>query len=401
MNSAVRSAPRLLKTGPMTANVRWLTVWLVLAGCASGDLEITSSSGGASGSGAGRTGGRTGNIGAPGAPDPGFSVPPPSSGTIDDGEGSCAAETQVPRTAALDLFVLLDQSGSMTEDDDRWTPVTRALLGFVADPRVAGVGIGLQYFPLGAAKVMDPVICEPATYATPAVQIASLPDNAAAFRRSIESHAFTKAEARDPAHWGTPTLPAVQGALGYLRQRAAAQPDRRVALLLATDGQPSSFCAGNNIPGIAAVLAAAAAEPLPLNTYVIGIGRVDRLNELAMAGGTGSAAFIVETGNNQTEKQFIAALDAIRRLALPCTYEIPTSGAGPIDPQKVNVRIGGAGVVGQVANAAACPPDRPAWHYDAPMAPKQIVMCPSACEHLRTRAENIELLYGCKTVVVE
>ena len=46
------------------------------------------------------------------------------------------------------MFVLLDRSGSM-QDDNRWGEVTAALSAFVDDPAAAGLGLGLQLYPLG------------------------------------------------------------------------------------------------------------------------------------------------------------------------------------------------------------------------------------------------------------
>ncbi len=313
----------------------------------------------------------------------------------------CASESQEAHAVPTDLLVLLDQSGSMTLEGNRWDPTSTALKAFVANPTFGGLGVGLQYFPLGATKTEDPAICTAQNYVTPAVPIGSLPDNAAPFSTSIDAHHFTAAEGNDAAHWGTPTLPAVLGALQYLTTYQAVNPDRKLYLLLATDGLPSKLCTGNDIDGIAMALAAAAALPQPIQTFVIGIGAIARLNTLAVAGGTGQPAFIVDAVGTTTQAQFSAALEAIRHTALPCEFTIPAPSTGRIDPGQVNVEFDGSGgkqVFSKVSAADACSAADSNWYYDDETLPKQVIMCPTACETLKGGNGRIDIVFGCKTV---
>ncbi len=357
-----------------------------------------------SGDSTGGNGSGNGSGGAAG----GFSFEPGMAGQAGMGNApepeACASQTVVGERLPLDVFVLLDQSGSMTEGEDRWGPVTAAILGFVDDPTSQGVGVALQYFPLGAQKREDPIICQADNYKTPSVAFAQLPQAAGAIRTSIEAHKFGAAEADTPAHWGTPTGPAVQGVLTYLRTWQAEHADHRTVLLLATDGQPSRLCAKNTIKDIAALIAEAAAAPAPISTYVIGIGKIESLNELAEAGDTGKAAFVVSgSGGEAIRKEFLAALQAIRNAAVPCAVRIPEA-MGTVDLGKVNVEITGAGgnkqVVPRVEGAAACKAGMPAWHFDAADKPNSLVMCPSACEQVSAPGARIDVVIGCKTVVV-
>ena len=313
----------------------------------------------------------------------------------------CASESQEAKAIPTDLLVLLDQSGSMTLEGDRWDPTSTALKAFATNPASSGLGVGLQYFPLGASTTEDPAICQSANYLTPDVPIAALPDNAMALTSSIDAHYFTAAEGEDAAHWGTPTRPAVEGALQYLATYQTANPERRLYLLLATDGQPSKLCPGNDIDGIASVLAAAAAKTPPILTFVIGIGELARLNALAEAGGTGHPAFIVDAAGTTTEAQFSAALDAIRHTALPCEFAIPQPSFGRIDPGQVNVEFNdtaGKVVFPKVTGAAACVTGEATWYYDSDTAPTQVIMCPTACETLKGGDGRIDIVFGCKTV---
>jgi hypothetical protein len=149
----------------------------------------------------------------------------------------CAKAEYEAKLRPLDMLVLLDQSGSMTEHDDRWTPTTNAIKSFVRAPESAGIGVGLQYFPLGKN---DDDKCVGATYVKPSVPVAPLPGNAQAMIQSIDAHYFTKSNCCDaPEHKGTPTRPALEGVFEYLRGWLAQHPERDAVVLLATDGEPS------------------------------------------------------------------------------------------------------------------------------------------------------------------
>jgi hypothetical protein len=69
-------------------------------------------------------------------------------------EETCAGDLIEAKSVPLDMYVMLDSSGSMldvTEGDasiTKWQAVSAALTDFVSDPESAGIGIGLQRFPL-------------------------------------------------------------------------------------------------------------------------------------------------------------------------------------------------------------------------------------------------------------
>jgi hypothetical protein len=108
-------------------------------GSSSGD----GSSGGTSGSLGGTSGssGTSGSLGSSG-----------SSGQTSGDLGGCGAETKSAQQLPLDILVMLDTSGSMTEattgGGTKWDAVKSALASFVNDPKSAGIGVGLQTFPI-------------------------------------------------------------------------------------------------------------------------------------------------------------------------------------------------------------------------------------------------------------
>jgi hypothetical protein len=315
-------------------------------------------------------------------------------------EPSCAKATYAAALKPLDMFILLDQSGSMTENDDRWTPVTQALKIFVASDGAAGLGVALQYFPLGPN---DDEKCKPATYATPDVAMRALPGNAQAMADSIDAHYFTKAECcNTPQHDGTPTRPAMEGVTMYMRTWLTDHPDHAGVVLLATDGEPSPVCDNNGIAEVSTVIADAAAGTPAVPSYVIGIGHTDKLKQLATAGGTGVGPFIVDGTGVNTERELLDALAQVRGEALPCDFPMP-QGPG-IDPLNVNVEHdtrGAPSMLVNVAAAAACSSaGRPAWYYDV-ANPTQIVLCPEACNQIASDpTSKIRIIVGCATVMV-
>jgi hypothetical protein len=73
----------------------------------------------------------------------------------------CASDTEEATELPLDLYFMIDSSGSMNDlvapQTSKWSAVVSAMTGFVSDPNSAGIGVGVQYFPLTQAGV--PATC--------------------------------------------------------------------------------------------------------------------------------------------------------------------------------------------------------------------------------------------------
>jgi hypothetical protein len=348
------------------------------------------------------TSGGTGTIGAGTGGSGLISVDSGSPGGDSGSFANCASDTRATEPKQVDLFVMLDQSGSMTLEGNRWGPVTAALKAFVDDPSSAGIGMALNYFPRGMDDVAK---CDVNGYATPEVPMAPIsPAQATAIKQSIDAHNFTTVEARDPGHSGTPTRPALAGATQYMTTWIAAHPTHIGFVLLATDGQPStSMCVPNKIADIATVAQTAASAMPPIVTYVIGIGDLANLSQIAQAGGSGHDAFIVDGTGVTTQQEFLKAMNAIRATSLPCDYAIPPTDAGTIDPMLVNVQYtpGGTGtpvVVPKAAGAAPC--SGTGWVYDDETRPTRVVMCADTCTTVQQdRMASVKIVFGCQTIV--
>jgi hypothetical protein len=334
-----------------------------------------------------------------------------SSGTASDGTttgvgGGCATTTQQAQKIPLDMYIMLDQSGSMDSSVGagmtRWTAVTGALTQFLQQSNAAGLGVGVQFFGLGAPGAFNDS-CTASDYANPlstdanglaGVEIGTLPGNAAALIASIGAHTPNTL---------TPTSAALQGAVDHAAAWQQAHPTHVVVAVLATDGDPTEC--DTSLANIDAIAATALAGPQKIKTFVIGVGSsLTNLNGIAAAGGTGQA-FIVDT-NPQASQQFLAALNAIQGTALACNYIIPPPPPPQVaDFTKLNVQYtpGGGGMamlIPKVADAAACPPTGDAWYYDNNAAPTQVVFCPSTCNTLKADTMgSVEIVLGCQTVL--
>lgn len=216
---------------------------------------------------------------------------------------------------------------------------------------------------------------------------------------------------------GTPMLQAVEGTLRAVRAYMAANPTRKVILVLATDGVPSVCGGGGSMAGVQTAVAnllMGARTAMPsLATYAIGVFSPDEgpdgpmsVNRFATAGGTGMA-FVLTPTNDLAEK-LLGALNAIRGAALPCEFTIPTPPGVMLDYGKVNVHFKGSTGeedVPYVGSADKCDPTRGGWYYDADPAvtdPRRVVTCPKTCDRFKADPTGkVAIGFGCKTRVIQ
>ena len=311
---------------------------------------------------------------------------------VADDVAGCATETVTADRAPLDMYLLLDESESMIEPagvtPTKWAQVAGAIGAFMQAPESAGIGAGVQFFPI------QPDQCETQTYNPPAVAIAELPGNKPAISAAI---------AAQTPFGGTPTRPAMEAAVDYTTGWAQDNPTHVVVIVLATDGLPT-VC-DSTIDSVAQLAASAAGSSEQILTFVIGVGdELANLNQIAEAGGT-NEAIIVDASQDITQG-FLTALNSIRQQSVPCEYVIPaTSDGGVVDPQRVNVTyVSGAGdsvPFFGVGDEDGCvnAPDA-GWYYDDPDAPTKIILCPGTCEVVKTdSAATVHVVFGCETIV--
>lgn len=372
-----------------------------------------SESGGSGGAGNGGGVGGSGGINVGGSG--GISV-----GGNGGGSGAltgCSSTVSTGDLVPLDLFLMLDKSGSMdSSQNNTWGPVTTAISQFVDLPGLTKLGMGLGLFPSkpstpaakgGCASNQDcgfyectPVLnqcsgaiapndsCVATDYQTPVVPIGDLPGVGSSIKTAMAN--------ASPDGSSTTMTPALEGAIDYATVWAQQHPDRIAVVVLATDGEPNN-CSNNTVAAASAIAKEGFQQTPSIRTFVIGMGSLATLDTIASNGGT-EKAILVSTGN--AGQEFLAALDKIRG-AVSCQYLVPQDGKS--DPSKVNVLFTPDGstdgeVILGVADATKCQGGK-GWYYDNPSSPTQIVLCPAACDMVKNVKGKIEVVFGCKTQV--
>jgi hypothetical protein len=98
----------------------------------------------------------SGGVITPGAPAAGaMSNEPPRLAEAD----SCVSSRIDAERVPVDMYIMLDRSGSMLAETGagptKWDATREALDNFIQDSRSEGLGVGLQYFPIGKPGVPD------------------------------------------------------------------------------------------------------------------------------------------------------------------------------------------------------------------------------------------------------
>jgi uncharacterized protein YegL len=297
-----------------------------------------------------------------------------------DDDAACVSTSAMAHRVPVDIVFLIDQSGSM--EGTKWMTVQSALPAFFNDPASDGIGAGLLFLPY------SPWDCNLADYETLTVPIAPLPGNAFNLTNAIPASALGV---------GTPTYPALQGALMQATAHQEANPTHKVVVVLTTDGDPNGCDMA--IPDIEA-LAAGALSFDGVKTFVIGVpgATIANLDDIAAAGGTTSAFDVT-----QDITKFAGAIAQIRTETLGCDFAMPPPPPGQsLNPDEVNFSYtpNGSGmptVLLRVDDPASC--TGPGWYYDNNTSPTKITLCPASCSTVEDDTSAVvNVLFGCKSM---
>jgi hypothetical protein len=327
-------------------------------------------------------------------------------------DAGCAGITSQGEELPLDLYIMFDQSASMScavGSTDRWTVVKQALGSFVNNPGAAGIDVGLGYF--GTAASPPGSDCDPSKY-QPDVEIAPLSSSAAAITASLDAH--------HPLT-DTPTLPALQAAIMHAGEWKAEHSTHTVVVVLVTDGEPNA-CGANSVDEVVTA-AKKGFEQGGIATYLIGIlspgeqctldpnqPNQSDLDSVAKAGGTNSA-LIVDTTTTDAGQQFLDTMNKIRQTAqVPCEYQIPPPEKGKdLAYDHVNVsyqdpdKNAGPPVYYVETKDKCDPATGGGWYYDVvpnppTVKPTKILLCPDTCTTITSKFGYItSVQVGCQT----
>ena len=318
-------------------------------------------------------------------------------GSLGDGtlteDAACAAAHVEATQLPLDLYIMADRSGSMSTMYG-WKNQRDALVSFFDDPQSLGLHVALNLFPLGLEESPSDPTCSGGDYVNPLVPWGEL-------TAPGQGHSLTLAQALDissPDGRYTPTQDALNGVLYGARKRQLAEPSHVVAAVVVSDGEPC--CHDCPLEGLE--LGQVAADFLvgtpPIRTFAIYVsgGASAVMNSIAQQGGT-THAYDATSG----AQAFLDALVDIRKVAMACSYELPKSDGGTVDPAQVSVQLQLSEQseplqVPKVANSQQCAGQH-GWFYDSPTDPQRIILCPASCDTLQAdHNAKVDILVGCQ-----
>lgn len=323
-------------------------------------------------------------------------------GRADDGsciglkaEDGCLGEVFQGEAVPLDLYLMFDQSGSMSIVVDKESRMTRmdivrtAVRTFLEDEESIGMGAGIGYFGYMPIKHTT---CDPNDYRDPDVEIGILPGQTAALISNLDS--------KEPIG-ETPTGAAIRAACDYVAEYRGDNPGRSPAILLVTDGEPKaplskSMC----VPTLDDAVSAAEEcfEETGTRIYVLGVGpSLTNLRVIAEAGGT-DEAFLADLDNSE---QVLEALRAVRYAAqLPCDLSLSSAALAADEVNLAAATVAyldsecAVQVVSEVSRESKCDGGL-GWYFDRPEAPTKIHLCDATCGDVKSRGRELFYSLGC------
>lgn len=391
-------------------------------------------SGGASHPGAGGT--QSQNVGGTSSPNSGGAASGGDANTATGGHGgelvefeydpnldvpreTCAALTLTAQPLPLDMYVILDRTGSMRTGADslatsdceitlgaaptstsKWCKGINALGNYFTSQSAAGHRAALQFM----QPDNGPSVCSGAgnLHSTPAVDFTLLPETGAQAGGLIDTMNDAVADASN----STDIESALHGIVDFTS--ASRSPARRMIGILVTDGAASGDCQLSDT--LLAEIPRDHFNATGIPTFIIGMtgAPYEPLATLsAESGGPAHDQFCDPTDPNPTchywsvgdgdPEAFVAALDAIQESAIGCEFSVPSPTQGIIDLDTVVVQFTPDSTsaplqLTQAAEVASCAGDQ---YYRVSLGDTEVIkLCPSTCAQLGD-ASTIEVEVQC------
>ncbi len=324
----------------------------------------------------------------------------------------CAQINESATLVPVNMFITIDKSGSM-EDDDKWVMASSAFSAFFDDPEAGGLSLALRLWPTAGC---DHETCNIDACGTPQVPLGVLsdPDHRQALKDLLNG--------TTPGGW-TPMSAALNGAIQWSRNHLqSVEGEEKVVIILVTDGDPIGCdpeccdvdgcdectinkdcldisCAVHKVAGIAAE----AFIDDGVRTYTVGLEGSSEadMDLIAEAGGTTTGFFVSNSGD--AEAALVATLKEIQSQAVPCSFALPQpdNPGDELNLDLVGIRYksgsaGGESFLPQVDGASACT-DAGGFYYNNPDYPTMATLCPASCGIVQADGEAvIDFALGCK-----
>ena len=299
-----------------------------------------------------------------------------------DPDTACVGVEVAAEPLPVDLFAVVDRSGSMSEATltgvSKWYATKMAFHDFL-EHAPSGMGFGLSLFPAPGASATS---CATDYYSAQALLIGDV--------QQMVGGALARLDAAPP-QGQTPTAPALTSALELATTYALEHVERSVIVVLATDGLPTA-CAPTDAAALAQLAKAALEGPAHVRTLVVAARSLHETDaaaatgfeRIAAAGGTGYPLVIDPRAD--FAHQLTNALSAAAAREIACDLALPEPPVGAyLDYDAINVVLDGANgrsKLPRVAGPASCTAAG-GWYYDvdpARGAPARLNMCKSSCE---------------------
>lgn len=336
-------------------------------------------------------------------------------------EEACARSEFLAEPLPVDLYIMLDRSGSMNIPESlppstggdcdvgdptvsRWCYTLNALDGFFGSGEVEETGVALQFFPNGTCSETPPIghnCCEGgACCGGGPDSVAAVPLGALAQNRDSLVSALN---AQSPAGVTTPIEAALRGMAAWTTAHKTAL--RSMAGLLITDGEPTGC--SNNTELLAAVVGQHLADT-GIPTFVLGMdgAKFAPLEAIAQAGGVASHTDYCPSGirpchvynvGNGDPAAFALALEQIKGAVVQCRFAMPSTDSGVVDPRRMEVvyrQESGEQVLTRADSPEAC--SAGGYYFDDNDSPSEVALCPETCAELRAaRASEVILSVDC------
>jgi hypothetical protein len=332
-------------------------------------------------------------------------------------DSACAQTSATASLQPLDMFVMLDRSISMGSDcnigdttGSRWCRSINALSSYFNSNASAGNAAALQFF--GASNV-----CTGDSYDQ------SVQPGGDTGYTNLKSNAFDTPLNNAAPNQYTPLEGAVRGIIGFTARPGNRRAGRTTIGVLITDADTGTLqCTGGGSVSthinMLRDLLQSHFTATGVRTYVIGMTGAD-FGVLETLAGGGNAAQHADTvgtvtdacGNGNgpcrhwnvgdgTNNALAEAMKRIQSAAIGCTYSMPTTNAGVINPNNVTVEYqpngnpAAAVALTRVTNQGACVAN--GWYYDNNTTPTTINLCATQCTTVQADPNaKIRVLLGC------
>ncbi len=393
-------------------------------------------------------------------------IPDPPDHNTGGGPPECVVFNSSAALAPLDMFVMLDSSGSMLDITaggvEKWAAVRTAFDAFVHDGESRGITVSLAFFPIVDLSVPEDCFDDTACGAPDTCQLidfcpstgiqcgddadcaaAGVPEACVGFGRCLNTTSqivfcnvqaqdcptgtgpcqqagfcenrftcdtppygnqvfgpkalpdaadgFVSAIANQSPIGGTPTLPALTGAIDNAVSWSEANPTHNVIVVLVTDGVPSvcdpaletdPMQAQQNMADVAAFGASRGVQTWAIGVFAPSeeLDGGQNLDAIAAAGGTGSA-FVITT-SDVVSNEFLEALNQVRLNAKACEFSFDPEEDVAFEDVWVKITPStGEPVWVPYVGPSGCDGQSQGFDYDA-LPPTKIILCPQTCSVL-------------------